>query len=79
MNPALEKTFVFLLLIAAGYFLQSKLNGKHDLKGVKVLILSVVLPATIFVALLKISISTKLLLLPVGALALNFIFFGLCR
>ncbi|MFT5018344.1 MAG: hypothetical protein ACJA0J_002393 [Bdellovibrionota bacterium] len=79
MNPALEKTFVFLLLIAAGYFLQSKLNGKHDLKGVKVLILSVVLPATIFVALLKISISTKLLLLPVGALALNFIFFYIIR
>lgn len=79
MNPALEKTFVFLLLIAAGYFLQSKLNGKQDLKGVKVLILSVILPATIFVALLKISISTKLLLLPIGALALNFILFYVVR
>lgn len=71
MNQALEKTIVFLLLIAAGYFLQSKLKNKQDLAGVKVLILSVILPATIFVALLKINISTTLLLLPVGALALN--------
>ncbi|WP_273446005.1 AEC family transporter [Neolewinella agarilytica] len=75
MNPALQKTLVFLLLIAAGYFLQKKINGKQDLKGIKVLILSVVLPATIFVALLKIKISAELLLLPVGALALNFILF----
>lgn len=75
MNPALQKTLVFLLLIAAGYFLQKKINGKQDLKGIKVLILSVVLPATIFVALLKINISPELLLLPIGALALNFILF----
>jgi hypothetical protein len=71
MNPALQKTLIFLLLILAGYFLQQKINGKQELKGVKVLILSVVLPATIFVALLKINISAELLLLPVGALLLN--------
>jgi len=75
MNPALQKTLVFLLLIAAGYFLQKKISGKQDLKGIKVLILSVILPATIFVALLKINISAELLLLPVGALALNFALF----
>jgi hypothetical protein len=46
---------------------------------VKVLILSVILPATIFVALLKISISTKLLLFPLGALALNFMLFYAVR
>lgn len=71
MNPALQKTIVFLLLIAAGYFLQQKIQHKQELKGVKVLILSVILPATIFVALLKIHISVELLLLPVAALALN--------
>lgn len=79
MNHALEKTLIFVLLIAAGYFLQSKLKGKQDLNGVKVLILSVILPATIFVALLKINISTTLLLLPAGALALNFGLFYLIR
>ncbi len=75
MNPALQKTLVFLLLIIAGYFLQKKINGKQDLKGIKVLILSVILPATIFVALLKINVSAELLLLPLGALALNFLLF----
>lgn len=75
MNPALQKTLVFLLLLAAGYFLQKKINGKQDLKGVKVLILSVILPATIFVALLKINVSAELLLLPFGALLLNLLLF----
>lgn len=79
MNPALQKTLVFLLLIAAGYLLQKKISGKQDLKGVKVLILSVILPATIFVALLKIDIAPELLLLPVGALALNFALFYTAR
>ncbi len=79
MNHALEKTIVFILLIAAGYLLQSKLKSKQDLAGVKVLILSVILPATIFVALLKINISTTLLLLPAGALILNFTLFYLVR
>lgn len=75
MNPALEKTIVFLLLIVAGYLLQRKLNGKQDLRGVKVLILSVILPATIFVALLKIRVAAELLLLPVGGLLLNGLLF----
>lgn len=79
MNPALQKTLVFLLLIAAGYLLQKKISGKQDLKGVKVLILSVILPATIFVALLKINISAELLLLPIGALVLNFALFYAAR
>lgn len=79
MNPALQKTLVFLLLIAAGYCLQKKISGKQDLKGVKVLILSVILPATIFVALLKIKISAELLMLPVVALALNFALYYAAR
>ncbi|WP_157974580.1 permease [Lewinella sp. IMCC34183] len=71
MNPALQKTLAFLLLILAGYLLQRKISGKQELAGVKVLILSVILPATIFVALLKIEISGSMLLLPLLALLLN--------
>ncbi|MCP9234535.1 permease [Lewinella sp. JB7] len=71
MNPAVQKTIAFALLILAGYLLQHKIRGKQDLAGVKVLILSVILPATIFVALLKVSISPRLLLLPALALLLN--------
>ena len=71
MNPALQKTLAFLLLILAGYLLQNKLKAKDELKGVKVLILSIILPATIFVALLQVEVSRSMLLLPVLALALN--------
>ncbi|WP_020566804.1 AEC family transporter [Neolewinella persica] len=79
MNPALQKTLSFLLLIVAGYFLQKKIAGKQDLKGVKVLILSVVLPATIFVALLKIEISAGLIFLPILALAFNLVLFYIAQ
>ena len=71
MNPALQKTLAFLLLILLGYLLQRKLGGKQDLAGLKVLILSVILPATIFVALMKVEISVAMLWLPVLALLLN--------
>ena len=71
MNPALQKTIAFLLLIFLGYLLQRKLGGKQDLAGLKVLILSVILPATIFVALMKVEISAAMLWLPVLALLLN--------
>ncbi len=71
MNPALQKTFSFALLILAGYLIQRKLASKQDLSGIKVLILSIILPATIFVALLKVEISSSMLLLPLAALGLN--------
>ena len=71
MNPALQKTIAFLLLILAGYLLQNKIKAKDELKGVKVLILSIILPATIFVALLRVEVSSSMLLLPVLALVLN--------
>jgi hypothetical protein len=79
MNLALQKTLVFLILMACGYFLQRKLADRQDLRGIKVLILSVVLPATIFMALLKIEISQHLLLLPVAALGVNFLFYLLLK
>ncbi len=71
MNPALQKTIAFLLLILAGYFLQRKISAKQELAGVKLLILSIILPSTIFVALLKIEITGSMLLLPLLALVLN--------
>lgn len=71
MNPALQKTLTFLLLILAGYLLQSKIRDKRELSGVKTLILGVILPATIFVALLKVRISVAMIALPLMALAFN--------
>ncbi|MGY8914896.1 MAG: permease [Flavobacteriales bacterium] len=72
MNYALQKTLELLLIIGLGLLLQKKV-GKEDLKGIKTLILSVALPATIFVALLKIELKGSLLIFPLMALLFNFI------
>ena len=72
MNYALQKTLELLLIIGLGLLLQKKV-AKEDLKGIKTLILSVALPATIFVALLKIELKGSLLIFPLMALVFNFI------
>jgi hypothetical protein len=72
MNFALQKTFELLLIIGLGLLLQKKI-AKQDLKGVKTLILSVALPATIFVALLKIELKGTLLVFPLLALTFNLV------
>ncbi|PHN07444.1 AEC family transporter [Flavilitoribacter nigricans] len=70
---ALQKTISFILLILIGVLLKKKLKDKEQLGGVKILILSIALPATIFVALLKIKIDSSLLFLPLLALVFNVI------
>ncbi len=72
MNFALQKTLELLLIILLGLLLQKKV-AKKDLNGVKTLILSVALPATIFVALLKIKLDSSLLIFPFLALVFNFV------
>ncbi|MDP2525736.1 AEC family transporter [Maribacter dokdonensis] len=72
MNFALQKTLELILIIGLGLLLQKKV-AKQDLKGIKVLILSVALPATIFVALLKIELKGTLLVFPIVALIFNLI------
>ena len=72
MNYALQKTLELLLIIGLGLLLQKKV-AKDDLKGIKTLILSVALPATIFVALLKIELKGSLLIFPLMALVFNFL------
>ncbi len=76
MNIALQKTVELLLIIAIGFLLQKKLPNRESLKGIKVLILSIALPATIFLALLKINLQSSLLFLPIMALAFNLMMFG---
>jgi len=76
MNPAVQKTLSLLLLIGVGIIIRSKLKSKESLLGVKVLILSIALPATIFVALLKVEIETHLLFLPLIALGFNLLLLG---
>ncbi len=72
MNFALQNTLELLLIIGLGLLLQKKI-AKQDLKGVKVIILSVALPAVIFVALLKIKLESSLLVFPLLALSFNLV------
>ncbi len=76
MNPALQKTLELLLIIGIGVLLQRKLSGKAQLEGVKVIILNVALPATIFLALLKVELDAALLFLPALALGFNLFLFA---
>lgn len=73
MNIALQKTIAFLFLIVLGLFLRKKIKGKEQLEGLKVLILSMALPAMIFVALLNTKVEAQLMYLPILAIAFNLI------
>ena len=77
IDPAIQKTFAILVLIGIGILLRGKIQSKEALSGVKVLILSIALPATIFIALLKIEVDTSLLYLPLGALVFNLLFLSI--
>ncbi len=68
---AIEKAGSLLLLIGLGVFLQKKVTHPDSLIGVKSIILSVALPASIFVALLKTKIEPSLFFLPLLTLVFN--------
>lgn len=72
MNLAVQKTLSLILLIFIGVLLKKKIKGKEQLAGIKEIILSLALPATIFVALLKVEVKSSMLLLPLFALVANF-------
>lgn len=71
MNIAIQKTLSLVLLMAVGLLLKKKIGSREELGGIKTLILSIALPATIFVALLKIEVRPALLVLPLLALGFN--------
>jgi len=77
MSPAVTKTLYLILIILLGYLLKKKIYSKDQKDGLKTIILSLALPATIFIALLKIDFSIEMLFVPLLALAFNFILFGL--
>ncbi len=71
----MERTIGLLLIIGLGFALKSKIKNQDQLKGLKVLILSIALPATIFAALLEVKTVPSMLLLPVLGLVVNIVFF----
>lgn len=76
MIVGLEKTVSLLFIILLGVLLRYKIKNKEQLTGIKVLILSVALPAIVFLALLKIRITTAMILLPVSVIGLNILLLG---
>ncbi len=75
MDSAIEKSISFLIFIVIGVLLKRKFSQGDETNGLKTLILTLALPATIFIALLKIKIDKDLLLLPLFALTVNFVLF----
>jgi hypothetical protein len=76
MDGALEKSISFILFILIGILLKKKNSTGDEKNGLKSLILTLALPATIFIALLKIKIDANLLLFPILALGFNVILFA---
>lgn len=75
MSSAFTKTISLLLLIIIGYLFQKKLRNKDHREGIKTLILSLALPATILIALLQINFESDLIVIPVLSLAFNLLMY----
>lgn len=73
MSSAITKTISLLLLILIGYLFRKKIAGKDQREGIKTLILSLALPATILIALLQIDFESDLIIIPVMSLGFNII------
>lgn len=72
MNEALQKSLTLIFLILIGLFLKSKFKNKEMTNGLKELVLTVALPSTIFIALMKIPLDSTLILVPVITIVFNF-------
>jgi predicted permease len=77
MNPAAVKTLSLLLMIVLGYLMRGKIKSKDQKDGLKTIILSLALPATIFIALLKIDFEPAMIFVPVLVIAFNLILYVL--
>ncbi|MCR8667667.1 permease [Aestuariibaculum sp. M13] len=75
MTESLTKIVSFILFILVGVLLKKKFANSEELNGLKKIILLLALPATIFIALLKIDLQLNLILLPVLALGFNLFLF----
>jgi hypothetical protein len=75
MNGALEKSLALIIFIGIGVLLKKRFSSGKEVNGLKHLILMLALPATIFIALLKIKVDAELLVLPFFALLFNILLF----
>jgi hypothetical protein len=60
-----------------GFIFQKKIKSKEQLDGIRTLILSLALPATIFIALLQINFESGLIVIPILSLSFNILLYAL--
>ncbi len=77
MDGALEKTLMLLLFILVGILIRKKYKNKEQVNGIKNMILTIALPATIFVALMGVEVELSMLIYPLLALIFNLILYFL--
>jgi len=77
ISSAGMKTISLLLLIVIGFLFRKKISSKESKDGIRTMILSLALPATIFIALLKIDFVPGLVVVPLMALGFNLVVFTL--
>ena len=75
MNSAIIKTLSLLLMILVGFLLRNKIKNKDQKEGIKTIILSLALPATIFIALLKIEFEPSMIFVPLLVWCFNLILY----
>ncbi len=75
MSAALTKSLSLLLLIAIGFLFQRKIKGKDQREGIRTIILSLALPATILIALLQINFKSDLIIIPIMSLGFNIVIY----
>lgn len=73
---ALEKSLTFLLFILIGFLIRRSFANKEQVNGIKNIILTIALPATIFVALMGVEVELSMLLYPLLALGINLLLFA---
>lgn len=74
---SVSTTISLLLLIVVGYIFRGKIKSKEQRDGIRTMILGLALPATIFIALLKINFTFELIIVPVLALGFNVVVYVL--
>jgi len=75
MNSAIIKALSLLLMIVIGFLLRNKIKSKDQKEGIKTIILSLALPATIFIALLKIEFEPSMIFVPLLVWCFNLILY----
>ena len=77
MSSFAPEIFVFFLLITLGFILKHKFKKQSFKTGLKIYILNIALPATIFISIINFEISSNFLLYPLIALFFNIIIFAI--